>query len=131
MSKEQYDDIAEEYSQMLNSTKRYVLIPTFKKLVGDVTGKSALDLACGEGFFTRILAQLKPAEVVGIDISNELIKKAIEIERQNHLGIKYEAGDVLKLNLNRTFDLVSAVYLLNYSQTYKELEIMCKKVYEH
>ncbi len=33
MTKEQYDEIAEEYSQMLNQTKKYVLIPTFKRLV--------------------------------------------------------------------------------------------------
>lgn len=131
VTKEQYDEIAEEYSQMLNQTKKYVLIPTFKKLVGDVAGKSVLDLACGEGFFTRILAQLNPEEVVGVDISNELIKRAIEIEEQNPSGINYETGNVLTLKLNRTFDMVSAVYLLNYSKTNDELATMCKNIYDY
>lgn len=131
MSKEQYDRIAEEYSQMLNPTKKYVTIPTFMKLIGKVDGKSILDVGCGDGFFTRILAQLNPVEVFGIDISEELIKRAINIENQCPLGIKYNVGDVLTLKLDRKFDLISAVYLLNYSQTRDDLATMCKNIYNH
>jgi len=128
----QYNEIAEEYSQMFNPTKRYVLIPTFKKIIGKLPeGKSILDLACGDGFFTRMLADLKPSKIIGIDISEELIKKAIETEKQHSLGIEYQVGDILKMNLERKFDLISAVYLLNYASTKEELTTMCKNIYNH
>lgn len=128
MSKEQYDKIADEYSQMLNPTKKYVLIPTFKQLIGNIENKSVLDLGCGDGFFTRILATYNPKELIGVDISKELIKKAIEKENQEPRGIKYLVQDVLKLNLNKKFDLITTVYLFNYSKTKDELFKMCHKI---
>ncbi|MBT4192020.1 MAG: methyltransferase domain-containing protein [Candidatus Diapherotrites archaeon] len=47
--------------------------------LGNVKGKRILDIGCGEGYVSRILA-LKGASVVGIDNSREMIGKAIEIE---------------------------------------------------
>lgn len=127
----QYDNIAEEYSQMLNLTKKYVVIPTFKLIAGDVTGKSALDLACGDGFFTRILAGMNPSKLVGMDISKELIKKAIEKEQVEKQGITYFAGDVMAMDLQQKFDVITAVYLLNYAETKSDLLRMCKAVSLH
>ena len=127
MSKEQYDKIADEYSRMRNSTKEYVLIPTFKKIIGKVQNKSVLDLACGEGFFTRILAEMNPSELIGLDFSKELIKKA----KDHNSNITYLVEDVLTLNLNKQFDLITAVYLLNYAKTKDELAIMCQNIYTH
>lgn len=131
MMETQYNKIAEEYSQMFNPTKKHVLIPTFRKIVGDVRGKSVLDLACGEGFFTRMLANLEPSELMGIDISEELIKKAVAAEKQHPLGIDYRVGDALKLKLERKFDLITAVYLLNYATSPGDLATMCESVYAH
>ncbi|MBN2053218.1 class I SAM-dependent methyltransferase [Candidatus Woesearchaeota archaeon] len=131
MSTEQYNEIADAYSQMFNPTKKHVLIPTFKKLFGDVKDKSVLDLACGEGFFTRILAEAGASEVVGVDISKELIWKAVNIEKKNPLGIEYHVEDVLKMDLGKRFDLVTAVYLLNYAHTKEELIGMAKKAHSH
>jgi cyclopropane fatty-acyl-phospholipid synthase-like methyltransferase len=127
MSNKQYDGIADEYSQMENPPKTYVVIPTFDKIIGDVQGKSVLDLACGDGFFTRRLLGLNLSEIMGIDISQEMIKKA----NQDNSGIEYLVGDVQTLQLNRKFDLITAVHLLNYSQTANELATMCEKIYAH
>ena len=45
-----YDEIAEEYREIKNEPWRlYCEEYMMRKLVGDVTGKSVLDLACGEG----------------------------------------------------------------------------------
>jgi toxoflavin synthase len=129
MGKVQYDEIAEEYSQMLNPTKKHVLIPTFKKIIGSVSGKSILDLACGDGFFTRILSVSNPSKLTGIDISEELIQKANQIENETPLNIKYLVGDALDLKVDQKFNLITAVYLLNYSQTLDELSIMCKNIF--
>ncbi|HLD16065.1 MAG TPA: methyltransferase domain-containing protein [Candidatus Nanoarchaeia archaeon] len=68
MGKEQYDKIADEYSKMLNPTKEYVLIPMLKRLVNNISGKTVIDLGCGDGFFTRLLSRMRPAKIVGVDI---------------------------------------------------------------
>ena len=122
----QYNAIAKEYAGMLNITKKHVLIPTFLKLIGDIKKKSVIDLGCGEGFFTRILAKMKPQKIVGVDISQELIKLAKSRETIDRLGIKYITKDVLKFgNYSKQFDVVTSVYLFNYAKTKEELFKMC------
>ena len=44
--------------------------------LGDVNGKRALDVACGEGHYSRLLRQAGAEEVVGIDISERMIDLA-------------------------------------------------------
>ena len=48
----------------------------FLRLVGDIRNKSVADFGCGDGFFTRILPQNFPSEVVGIDYSEPMIKES-------------------------------------------------------
>lgn len=131
MAKEQYDQISEKYSRMLNPTKEYILVPTFKEIVGKVEGKSVLDIGCGEGFFTRILENFNPFKIVGADYSKEMIKKAIEKKKRSKSIIEYKVADACSLELNEKFDLITAVYLLNYSETEEELIRTCRKIYEH
>jgi predicted RNA methylase len=38
-------------------------------LLGDLRDKNVIDLACGEGFFTRSIKWAGAARVVGVDIS--------------------------------------------------------------
>ena len=43
------------------------------ELAGDVRDQRILDLACGEGFYTRRLKAAGAARVLGIDVSAEMI----------------------------------------------------------
>ena len=62
----QYDAIAEKYQRTKGSPLRtYVEAHTFLGLIGDLHGKRVLDLACGEGFYTRQLKKLGAMHVVG------------------------------------------------------------------
>jgi SAM-dependent methyltransferase len=61
-------------------------------LLGRVNGQRMLDLACGHGPISRQLARLG-AEVVGIDLSADLIAAAREREVAEPLGITYVHGD--------------------------------------
>ena len=47
--------------------------PSLKRLISDANGKRMLDVACGEGYFSRYFARAG-AEVVGVDFSEEMIK---------------------------------------------------------
>lgn len=127
-----YNLIAEEYKRAkLQPWRTHIESFTLFNLVGDPAGRSVLDLACGEGFHTRVLRQKGAARVVGVDISAAMIELAREAEARAPLGIEYVVGDVKELALDETFDVVFAAYLLNYAQTERELRQMCKAIARH
>jgi SAM-dependent methyltransferase len=49
-------------------------------------GQHALDLACGFGLYTRLLKQHGAAQVLGVDISSEMIRLAQQQEQAAPLG---------------------------------------------
>jgi ubiquinone/menaquinone biosynthesis C-methylase UbiE len=127
-----YNLIAEEYKRAkLQPWRTHIESFSLFNLLGDPVGKSVLDLACGEGFHTRVLRQKGAARVVGVDISTAMIDLAREAEARAPLGIDYVVGDVKELDLKQTFDVVFAAYLLNYAQTESELAQMCDAIARH
>src|SRR5262249_54551707 len=127
-----YDDIAEEYKRAKQQPWRLHLEHyTFFKLLGDVHGKTVLDLACGEGFYTRFIKRRGAARVVGVDLSSGMIELARREEQREPLGIDYIVHDVKQLALNETFDVIVAAYLLNYAQTAAELLEMGRAIIRH
>ena len=127
-----YDIIAEEYKRAkLQPWRHHIEVYTLFELVGDVAGKSILDLACGEGFQTRLLKQKGAARVVGVDISAGMIDLARNEEFQRARGIEYYIEDAKRLELDEQFDMVFAAYLLNYASTKDELLEMCRAIARH
>lgn len=128
----QYDAIAEQYRRSKQSPlRKYVEEYTFMELVGDVSGKRVLDLACGEGFYSRRLRSAGAERVVGVDVSREMIALAVERERAEPLGIDYVCADVLDLNEATDpggFDIVVAAYLLHYAPDIGALARMCANI---
>jgi ubiquinone/menaquinone biosynthesis C-methylase UbiE len=124
-----YDTIAAEYKRSKQAPWRlHIEHYTLFALIGDLAGKAVLDLACGEGFYTRSLKRQGAARVVGVDLSQRMIHLAREQEAQNPLGIEYLVQDVKELDLAEQFDLVVAGYLLNYASTKEELLAMCQAI---
>lgn len=68
----QYDDIFDEYWKNYYECLNNIIIELFNK---KIYGKSALDIGCGSGFQTALLANLG-AKVIGIDITEEPIRLA-------------------------------------------------------
>src|SRR5262245_24407172 len=127
-----YDTIAEEYKRAkLQAWRHHIEVYTLFELVGDVAGKSVLDLACGEGFQTRLLKQEGAARVVGVDISAGMLDLARKEESQRARAIEYYIEDAKKLDLDDQFDMVFAAYLLNYASTKEELLEMCRAIARH
>ena len=127
-----YDEIAAEYKRAKQQPWRlHVEHFTLFKLLGDLRGKSVIDLACGEGFYTRFLKRCGAARVVGVDISQGMIDLARREEQSHRLGIDYLVQDAKQLAMDETFDVVVAAYLLNYAQTYDELLEMCSAITRH
>lgn len=121
-----YDPIAEQYKRSKQQPWRtFVECFTLMDLVGDPRGMSVLDVACGEGFYTRMIRQRGAARVVGVDLSHGMIDLADRQEAQHQLGIEYVVGDARELVGTDQFDLVVAAYLLNYARHRDELQSMC------
>lgn len=130
MNDNSYDAIAEQYknSKQLGFRKcieEYTLL----KLVGDVSNKKILDLACGEGIYTRKIKALGAAKILGVDLSSEMIKLAEAEELKNPIGCEYLVKDALALGKVDDFDIVLCMYLFNYAQTKEDLLQMCKTVF--
>ncbi len=74
----------------------FVNTPAFFELLPDVAGRRVLDVGCGEGYNTRLLAE-RGARVVAIDIAERFIEYAIAEERRDPRGIEYRIASAVEL----------------------------------
>ena len=125
-----YDRIDTQYKRSKELPFRlYIEEYTYFTMLSELASKSLLDLACGEGFYTRKFRQKRAARVVGVDVSGKMIGLAKQQEGIAPLGIEYLVCDVLELGKIGQFDLVVASFLLNYAQTKEQLRQMCQSIY--
>jgi toxoflavin synthase len=124
-----YNLIAEQYKRSkLSPWRTYIERYTLLELLGDLRGKSVLDLACGEGYYSRILKNLGARRVVGVDLSSKMIELARANEAESPFGVEYVVGDAITYQPEEPFDTVTAGYLLNYADTREKLLAMCQAV---
>ena len=82
--------------------------PAFLAILPDVAGLSGLDLGCGEGHNTRLLARAG-ASMIGLDIAHSFLKHARQANSVDPRGIQYTQGSGLALPFPQTyFDFVTA-----------------------
>ncbi len=98
--------------------------------LGDVRGKNILDLACGDGFSSRLLAR-NGARVTGVDISPAQIERARALETGDPLGISYQLGDVAELDLGQTFDIITPTFLYHYAESKEMIAKMIERTAGH
>jgi ubiquinone/menaquinone biosynthesis C-methylase UbiE len=132
----EWNTAVESYGDFVREGKDYyrdeMNNPAFFSLIGNVKGKRVLDLACGEGYNTRILAR-KGAKVVGVDFSKELIGLAKERENEEKLGIEYYVSDAADLRdfSSDCFDVVTCSMALmdieDYENAIREVARVMKK----
>lgn len=81
--------------------------PAFFELLPDVAGLSGLDIGCGEGHNTRLLAK-QGARVTAIDIAETFIAHARRAEADDPLGIDYRVASAVELPFaDGTFDFAT------------------------
>lgn len=86
---------------------------TFLDFLPPLNGLEILDLGCGEGRSTRLLAT-RGARMTGVELSPRLHEAAVEHERRQKLGIEYHCGSFtdLKTLADGAFDAVVSVLAL-------------------
>ena len=128
----QYDHIGSKYDEYARTaTLKRAESYTFFRMVGELAGQRVLDLACGFGFYTRQLKRRGAVQVVGVDISPEMVRLARAKEQEDPTGVEYRVGDAIHLPLLGPFDLVTAVYLLNYAESKDQMLGMCRSAYDN
>ncbi len=82
--------------------------PAFFEMLPPVDGLRGLDIGCGEGYNTRLLAQ-QGARMAALDISQVFVQHAHALEAQEPLGITYLAASAVELPFpGAAFDFATA-----------------------
>ncbi|MFD7261071.1 class I SAM-dependent methyltransferase [Streptomyces sp. NPDC059874] len=129
----QYDIIGERYAESrsmaaFSAADTHTLLGALDEL-GGVRGLDTLDLACGHGDNTRLLAGGGARRTVGVDSSPELIRLAREHGTgPERADIEYLVADAAGLPDLGPFDLATAVYLFNQAPDRGSLHAMFRSV---
>ncbi|WP_370935237.1 class I SAM-dependent methyltransferase [Amycolatopsis sp. cg13] len=83
-------------------SKEHLVNPVLLRLLGDVRGRRVLDAGCGNGYFSRMLAE-RGASVTGVEPAGSLISFARE---KSAADISYLQADLAHLPELEPFDAV-------------------------
>ncbi len=98
----------------------HINTPHFIAALPDIRDLHGLDIGCGTGHNTRLLAQLC-ASMVGIDISIHFINFSKQKENEDPLNIKYVECDATNLPFkDESFDFISSFQCLMDIQEYEK-----------
>lgn len=106
--KKNYNTIAESFSE----TRQKPIWPELQKITQMVNeGDKVLDVGCGNGRLLQALGD-KQIDYLGIDLSEELLKKA----RENYPGFSFATGDILNLGKIECcdYDFVFSIAVLHH-----------------
>jgi len=127
-----YDTIGKAYLETEQfPVREYAEQGTLIHLIGNIQGQAILDVACGTGFYSRLLKRAGARTVLGVDVSQEMIRVAQEEEARHQDGIEYQVRDALNLPVLGQFQVVTAAFLLTYAETINQLATMCGNLYRN
>jgi len=107
-----WNDNAEVWTRLARAGydiyRDFINTPAFFEMLPDIAGLRVLDVGCGEGYNTRLLAD-RGARVVGIDIAERFVQYAIESEQEEPRGIEYRIASAVELPFDdAAFDAATA-----------------------
>jgi ubiquinone/menaquinone biosynthesis C-methylase UbiE len=134
----QYGDVAAVYDTLMEGVPHGSWLSRIEKAVRErgKTPRSALDVACGTGIATILLARRGYSPVVGVDLSTEMIRiartKAMAALNPREHTIHFEVQNAATLDLGKDnkFDLVISMFdSLNYILNPDDLRSAFRHVY--
>src|SRR5439155_6742852 len=92
-----------------NDYRNHYLMPRLLAMLGDVRGRSVLDLGCGEGGYARELSR-RGARVTGVDGSARLVDVARERARLEGVDVPFVRANASALDMfeDGAFNLIIA-----------------------
>jgi demethylmenaquinone methyltransferase/2-methoxy-6-polyprenyl-1,4-benzoquinol methylase len=107
-----FDGTGSSYDRVVNCT-------TFgrdkfwkRQIVSKISGGMILDLACGTGILSRMIAKIPNSEVVGVDVTQNYLDVAKK--KSGFDNISYVLEDAEKLDLDKKFDFIVSSYIPKY-----------------
>ena len=107
-------DAYEEFSSGADSYSYAIEWPCIQKMLPVLTEKKIVDLGCGTGRFTFWLEAEKPSTIIGVDLSEKMLKLAKEKAAETGSAAKFIKADVSSAFTDDQFDLVFSSTLTHY-----------------
>lgn len=127
----QYNAIAKQYVSMQSHDIWKVINALLCSSMNNVKGQRVLDLACGDGYYSRILKKMGASIVVGVDDSDGMLAIAKAQEKDDPQGIKYLHSTIQDMGEIGEFDSAFAVFLMHYARDESEMLHMCSAVFQN
>jgi SAM-dependent methyltransferase len=125
----QFDTLGQAYEDTHSMPFRHHMeAATVLARLGDLRGKSVLDVGCGSGAYARLAKRMGAARVLGVDASPGMVENARWREAHEQLGIEYVCGDIADVADVGPFDVAIGVYVLPYAVSVEHLHRMCRGV---
>lgn len=124
MSQNIYDNehFYEGYTKIRNNKLSYnemIEMPVMKEELPDIKGKKVLDIGCGMGYFIQYMLELNPEQIVGLDISNNMISYAKE--HVNEERVSFVVSDIFSYDTDIKFDVIVSSLAFHYIEDYEAL----------
>ncbi|MBC8101197.1 MAG: class I SAM-dependent methyltransferase [Cytophagales bacterium] len=135
----QYGDVAAVYDTLMEGVPHGAWLSRIEKAVRErgKAPRSVLDVACGTGIATLLLARRGYSPVIGVDLSADMIRiartKATAASRLSERTVQFEVQNAATLDLDgATFDLVISLFdSLNYILDPRDLQSAFCRVFAH
>lgn len=114
MAVARYDEVADFYVAGWGDKCDDPAALALLALAEPIDGARVLDVACGHGRVTRELAR-RGGLVTGVDISESLLQRAVDADREDRFGIVYQLADITTgvLPVPDPFDLATCNFGLS------------------
>lgn len=124
-----WDHVASWYDALLRNEGTYqkeLILPNLLRLMDIKPGQVVLDLACGQGFFSREFHK-QGAQVVGVDIAQRMISIARQISPPD---IEFKVGSAEDLNFieDQSVDKVALILAIQNIENVKGVFAECARV---
>jgi ubiquinone/menaquinone biosynthesis C-methylase UbiE len=117
-----------EFLMMNNPLRRLIQehyeIKKFLDIPDSIEGKKVLEIGCGNGFGTKLINKyFQPKKIIGIDLDEKMIDKAIKNRLKN---ADFQVGDATKLqikslSIDAVFDFGAIHHIPNWKDCLNEI----------
>lgn len=105
----QYSILSKYYDQIILDENYLKMVSSIISLVKKYSnGKKGVDCCCGTGIVTRELKK-NGYTVTGVDISDEMLEKAVNITSEQKLNVTYIKQNVKNLKLFEKVDFITVI----------------------
>lgn len=123
-------DFFDSYKALRETDDNYNVLleqPAMKELLPEIENKSVLDLGCGFGNNCMDFVNMGAENVIGIDISKNML--SVAKENSNHNRIEYINMPIENLSeLDKSFDFIYSSLCFNYVENFNKL---ISDIYNH